>query len=92
MKDLEKEILDIINTTVKGKYISKLEVSYSSGIYTLKLYLDMEISPSIIMGYEGTEDEFKEYIRKEFKKRKLQKVFFYKLKKEDPFLECADDK
>ena len=92
MKDLEKEILEIINKTIKGQYIGKLEVFYKDGIYTLNLYLDLELAPSIIMSFEGSEDEFKKYIRKEFKTRKMQKALFYKLKKEDPFLECVDDK
>ena len=92
MKSLKEQVLDIINTAVKGKYIKKLEVFHNRGIYTLDLYLDMELSPSIVLAYEGTEDEFKEYVRKEFNTRKLNNVFFYKLRKVDPFLECADNK
>jgi hypothetical protein len=41
----------------------------------LLLYLDLEITP-MVLAYEGNVDEFKEFIRKEMKTRKLQTVKF----------------
>ena len=96
MTKLEQEILDIINCTICGQYIGKLKVlihksepkcgdgcneSYPT-IYELRLYLDREFTP-IVLSYEGTEDEFKEFIREEIRKRKLENTRFFKIN-----LEC----
>lgn len=96
MTELEQEILDIINCTICGEYIGKLKVnvwtsepqcgdgcneSYPT-IYELRLYLDREFTP-IVFSYEGTEDEFKEFIREEIRKRKIEATRFFKIN-----LEC----
>ena len=96
MTKLEQEILDIINCTICGKYIGKLKVevltdepecgdpcgtTYNT-VYQLKLFLDREFTP-IVFSYEGTEDEFKEFVREEIRKRKLEKTRFFKIN-----LEC----
>ena len=92
MTQLEQEILDIIECTICGKYIGKLKVNilpdepqcgdgcrteYNT-VYELRLYLDREFTP-IIFSYEGTEDEFKEFIREEIRKRKIEKTRFFKI-------------
>jgi len=96
MTKLEQEILDIINCTICGKYIGKLKVNILNDksecgdicykphdtVYELRLYLDREFTP-IVFSYEGTEDEFKEFIREEIRKRKLEKTRFFKIN-----LEC----
>ena len=87
---LETEIRNIINETINGKYIGKLKVQkedFDDGttLWALFLYLDMEMSP-LIMAYQGSEDKFKEFIRKEIKSRKLEMVSFWKAE-----LEYADD-
>lgn len=83
MTTLEKEILDIINETTDSEYIGKLKViiddiSDNDKLYTLGLYLNFEMSP-MILSYQGTEEEFKNFIREEMKSRKLQKVFRYEV-------------
>ena len=88
---LETEIRNIIDKTIKGKYIGKLKVQkedFDDGttLWTLFLYLDMEMSP-IIMAYQGSKDEFKEFIQKEIKSRKLEMVSFWRAE-----LEYADVK
>ena len=88
---LETEIRNIINETINGKYIGKLKVQkedFDDGtvLWALFLYLDMEMSP-VIMAYQGSEDEFKEFIRKEIKSRKLEMVSFWRAE-----LEYADVK
>ena len=45
-------------------------------LWMLLLYLDRELTP-MILAYEGTEEQFKEYIRKEIKTRKLHGVHFW---------------
>ena len=96
MTELEQEILEIINCTICGEYIGKLRVikhetepqcgdgcsDVYTTIYELRLYLDREFTP-IVFSYEGTENEFKEFIREEIKKRKLEKTKFFKIN-----LEC----
>ena len=83
MTTLEKEILNIINETTDSEYIGKLKViiddiSNNDKLYTLGLYLNFEMSP-MILSYQGTEEEFKNFIREEMKSRKLQKVFRYEV-------------
>lgn len=78
MTTLEKEILEIINDATDSEYIGKLQVVVDDGFYTLKLYLNLEMVPMII-SYQGTEQEFKDFIYEEMKNRKLQKVFRYEV-------------
>ena len=78
MTTLEKEILNIINETTDSEYIGKLKVIVDDDLYTLGLYLNREMTPTIL-SYQGTESEFKDFIRDEMKSRKLQKVFRYEV-------------
>ena len=55
-------------------------------IYELYLYLDRWFTP-IILSYEGTETQFKRFIREEFKKNKYEKIHFYKITREPIVLE-----
>ena len=78
MTTLEKEMLEIINDATDSEYIGKLQVVVDDGFYTLKLYLNLEMVP-MIFSYQGTEQEFKNFIYEEMKNRKLQKVFRYEV-------------
>jgi hypothetical protein len=78
MTTLEKEILNIINEATDSKYIGKLKVIVDDNLYTLGLYLNLEMHP-MILSYEGTEEGFKKFIRDEMKTRKLQNVFRYEV-------------
>lgn len=78
MTTLEQEILDIINTTIDGEYIGKLRAFNDGKAWNLYLYLDRWFTPTVL-AYEGTEEEFKEFIRKEFKTRKMQKTKYYSI-------------
>lgn len=81
MTKLEQEVLDIINTTIDGKYIGKLRVLVDKDVYQLYLYFDRWYTPTIL-GYEGTEDEFKKFVKKEFKTRKMEKTKYYSITRE----------
>lgn len=83
---LANEILNIIDETIEGEYIGKLEVIVDDDWYTLNLFMNMHNAP-LVMAYQGTEDDFKNYIREEIKRRKLEKVFRYELRRELPALE-----
>ena len=79
MTTLESEIKTIIEEVICGKYIGKLKVVKEevgeSILWMLLLYLNMELSP-MILAYEGTEEQFKLFIRNEIKTRKLHSVHF----------------
>lgn len=89
MTAIEQDIKNIIDEISCGKYIGKLKVIQepvpeSDGtIWMLLLYLDMEITP-MILAYEGTEEQFKDFITKELKSRKLHSVHFWKTLQEFP--------
>ena len=76
MEILEKEILDIINETlIDKKYIGNLKVILEDDIYILLLYMDQEFSP-LAIGYQGSEKDFKEFVRKEIKSRQMERATF----------------
>lgn len=96
MTELEQEVLCIINEVTESCYTGKLKVlvtkperqcgdlecrTLNDTIYELYLYLDRWRTP-IVLSYEGTEDEFKKFIRQEFKKNKYEKIHFYKITRE----------
>ena len=83
---LANEILNIIDETIEGEYVGKLEVIVDDDWYTLNLFMNMHNSP-LVLAYQGTEEEFKNYIREEIKKRKLEKVMRYEVIRELPALE-----
>lgn len=87
MTVIEKDIKAIIEEVTCCKYIGKLkvveDVMEDSTLWMLLLYLDMEMTP-MILAYEGTEDQFKDFIREEMKTRKLQAVHFWKGKQTLP--------
>ena len=78
MTQLEQEILDIINTTIDGEYIGKLRAFKEGDIWNLYIYFDRWFTPTVL-AFDGTEDDFKEFIRKEFKTRKMEKTKYYSI-------------
>lgn len=83
---LANEILDIIDETIEGEYIGKLEVIIDNDWYTLNLFMNMYNAP-LVLAYQGTEEGFKKYIKDEIKKRRLEKVMRYEVRRELPALE-----
>lgn len=86
MKQIENDIRNIIDEVTNSKYIGKLKViqdkiSDDETLWMLLLYLDTEMTP-MILAHEGTEEEFKDFIRSEMKTRKLQNVRFFKMHQE----------
>jgi hypothetical protein len=96
MTELEQEVLCIINEVTESCYTGKLEVNvfeprwqcgdteclpFNNTIYELRLYLDRWFAP-LVLSYEGSEQEFKDFIREEFKKNKYEKVRFYSITRE----------
>ena len=83
MTTLEQEILNIINCTIKGKYIGKLRVVIEDDMYNLLLYLNQEQAP-LIIGYQGTEEKFKEFVQKEIQTRQMERVSYWTAIQERP--------
>ena len=96
MTELEQEVLCIINEVTENCYIGKLKVlvtkperqcgeptcrPINDAIYELYLYLDRFYTP-IVLSYEGTEEEFKNFVREEIKKNKYEKIHFYRITRE----------
>lgn len=79
--NIETQIRNIIEKTMQCKYVGKIKVEVEDlpgGVFrTLFLYLDTDHSP-IIMGIQGTEKEFLDFISKEIKTRTLNYISFYK--------------
>ena len=96
MTELEHEVLCIINEVTENCYTGKLKVlvtypernrcdsdcsPINDTIYELYLYLDRWRTP-IVLSYEGSEEEFKDFVRNEFKKNKYEKIHFFKITRE----------
>ena len=96
MTELEQEVLCIINEVTESCYTGKLKVlvtkperqcgdpecrELNDTIYELYLYLDRYYTP-VVLSYEGTEKDFKQFIREEIKKRKYEKIRFCSLTRE----------
>lgn len=101
MTKLEQEVLEIINEVTETCYTGKLRViitnpekecgdpecrELNDTIFELRLYLDRWHTP-IILSYEGTEDEFKKFVKQEIKKNKYEKIHFYNVTREPIVLE-----
>ena len=80
MTQLECEILKVINETIGGKYICKLRVTKEDNIYCWAMFLNLTVNPAFSLIKECKNDEeFKEFVRKEMKTRKIEKESFWKV-------------
>ncbi len=77
MEGIEQEILQLIEDAIGCKYIGHLKVEKDDKedppVWGLFLFLDLEFTP-IEMAYQGTEEEFKDFIKREMKTRKMNKI------------------
>lgn len=90
MKEIEDEIRQIINDATEREYITKLHVRQDDDIWTLYLYLNRELVP-MVMSKQGTYEDFKKFVKREMKKRRLHEVKYWKTTREIPVLVCNDD-
>lgn len=94
MAEIEKQVKEIIEEVTECKYVGRLKVieepTEDSTLWMLLLYLDLELTP-MVLAYEGSEEEFKDFIRTEMKNRKLQYVKFWKATKEPINFEDCDE-
>ena len=90
MTELEEEIRQIINDVTEREYITKLHVSQDGDIWTLYLYMDRDLVPPIVMSKQGSLEDFKKFIKREMRKRRLEEVKYWKTTREIPVLSCKD--
>ena len=84
----EQEVYELIKETTGYEYIGKLQVLNNGNMWQLLLYFDREYTPTIF-AMEGTENEFRKFLRREFKTRKMEKTRYYKIVRE-PFVDLTD--
>ncbi len=84
----EQEVYELIKETTGYEYIGKLRILNDGNMWQLLLYFDREYTPTVF-AMEGTETEFKKFLRHEFKTRKMEKTRYYKIVRE-PFVDLTD--
>lgn len=80
---LEQKVRKVIDEVTCSKYIGPLDVQYEEGLYVVKLGLNCRDASPISLGFTGDEAGLLEFVKREFKKRKLQNVQFVKEKLEN---------
>lgn len=75
MTDLENDVLNIIEAATGQQYVGKLTCGYDpvDETYMAAIYFNREYTPTVL-GYQGTEEEFKQYLCEEMKKRRLHEI------------------
>lgn len=81
MTALENEILEIINEVTDHCYIGKLTVIEEDDCYTLRLGLNTPNAPTVLY-YQGSVEDFKEYIKEEIKRRRYPEIEYWNTLKE----------
>lgn len=81
MTALENEILEIINEVTGNCYIGKLTVTEEDDGYTLRLGLNTPNAPTVLY-YQGSVEDFKEYIKEEIKRRRYSEIEYWNTLKE----------
>lgn len=75
---LKDKIRELINQVTCSKYIGELdliiETECNCSYFILKLGLNCKDASPISFGYQGDEEGFLNYLKKEFRKRKLQNL------------------
>ena len=77
-KKLENKIRDLITELTNTIYISNINIKYNHGIYTLQLGLNCKEAVPMSISYQGNEEEFIEFVKKEFIKRKPHEIRYTK--------------
>ena len=78
LHNLKCKILKLICENTDSIYIGTLgldvKVDDNDNIFTLRLGADYPESAPIVIGYQGNDSEFLEFLKKEFKKRQLHSI------------------
>lgn len=72
------EIRDLFYQVTCTKYIGNLDLDViedcNNKIFTLKMGLNCPDAAPIVLGFCGDESQFMNYLKKEFRKRRLQEI------------------
>lgn len=78
LSNMIDEIRDLFYQVTCTKYIGNLDLDViedcNDKIFTLRIGLNCPDVAPIVLGFCGNEMEFKEYLKKEFRKRRLQEI------------------
>lgn len=78
LSNMIEEIRELFYQVTCAKYIGNLDLDViedcNDKIFTLRMGLNCPDVAPIVLGFCGTEDQFREYLKKEFRKRRLQEV------------------
>lgn len=84
--ELEQKILDYIKSCYKAEYIGFLEVEELHPGYIFKIGVPSYITPTVIISYHNTEEEFLEFIKLEIRQKNFMRVDYYNI------IRISDDK
>lgn len=87
---LKEKIKLILEKETGAKYIGSLQVFCEDDVYTLRLGNNSSGATLVSIGFAGTEPEFLDFLKIEFRKKKLQDVTYTssKLINGDSFIFC----
>lgn len=83
MDNLKTKILNVIKEALCAEYIGELDVIKENDSFILKLYLNQREAP-MYFAYQGTEEEFLNYLYKDLKKRQINRAQYFKGEQTDP--------
>lgn len=78
LSNMIDEIRDLFYQVTCTKYIGNLDLDViedcNNKIFTLKMGLNCPDAAPIVLGFCGDESQFMNYLKKEFRKRRLQEI------------------
>jgi hypothetical protein len=78
LSNMIDEIRDLFYQVTCTKYIGNLDLDViedcNNKIFTLKIGLNCPDAAPIVLGFCGDESQFMNYLKKEFRKRRLQEI------------------
>lgn len=78
-QELEQKIRDYIKSWYKAEYNGRLFVEKKNGNYKMSIGIPSYMTLTSIAGDFNNDEDFLEYIYKEFRERNYMKVDFYKV-------------
>lgn len=82
--ELKDKVLRTINCALRdSQYIGNLDVEKIEDIYILRLYLNQPDVP-LHFSFQGEEQEFLDYLYKDFSQRQLDRVKYFTARQTDP--------
>jgi hypothetical protein len=77
--ELVQRTLDYIKTTYKAEYEGSINITQNGTEYRLNIGLPSYMTPTSIACDANSDDEFMDFIEKEFRERNYMRVYFYRV-------------